>query len=110
MLSPTGNAFGRSSADVEDRVWELVGAQVIRVAPAERRRDLRSLLVLSGDLELERFCDTELDPWVRRADESTVIAVSEAKTTNALSPLSRPPHRSPVEIIAHLQAFGYSLE
>jgi hypothetical protein len=73
VVGPGGIAFSCSSANVEDLVWDLIGAQVLRIDRRGSGVIYDPILVLSGELMLELFSDTELDPWVLRFGDSTVI-------------------------------------
>jgi hypothetical protein len=73
VTSPAGIAFSCSSADAEDRAWDLVGAQVVRIDRRGGGVVCDPIFVLSGDLALEVFSDTKLDSWVLRVGDSTVI-------------------------------------
>ncbi|MGH9209953.1 MAG: hypothetical protein ACRD2C_04655 [Acidimicrobiales bacterium] len=73
VVAPAGIAYGWSSADAEDQVWDLVGREIQRVEPQGSVAYTDPRLVLSGGLGLELFSETELDPWVLTVRSDLVI-------------------------------------
>jgi hypothetical protein len=73
LLSPKGIALSWSSPDGDDRVWDLVGADIVRVGRQGADSYTDPVFGLSGDLTLEVFSDTELDPWVLTIAELTIV-------------------------------------
>lgn len=73
VCTPTEVAFGSSSEDAEDRVWDLVGTEVVAIEPQGVVSFADPRLVLSGGLALELFSEAEIDPYVIRSGEDVVI-------------------------------------
>jgi hypothetical protein len=73
VCTPTGVAYGSSSEDVEDRVWDLVGADVTRIEPQGVVSYADPRLVFGGGLALELFNEGEPDPYVIRSQDDMVI-------------------------------------
>jgi hypothetical protein len=73
VVGPDGSAYGWSSPDAEDRVWDLIGRDVVALAPQATGPRADPTLVLSGDVRLEVFCDTDDDAYVLRSGENQVI-------------------------------------
>jgi hypothetical protein len=61
---------------VEDSSWELLGHQIYAVRPRIPGNDQDPVFELSGDLHLEVFADTDLDPWVLRLPTQTIVGRS----------------------------------
>jgi hypothetical protein len=73
VCTPAGVAYGSTSEDVEDRVWDLVGAEVVGIEPQGVASYADPRLVLSGGLALELFNEAEPDPYVIRSEDDIVI-------------------------------------
>ena len=73
VCTPSGVAYGSSSEDVEDRVWDLVGTEVTGIEPQGVVPYADPRLVLSGGLALELFNEGEPDPYVLRSQDDIVI-------------------------------------
>jgi hypothetical protein len=64
--------FSWDDPDVERRAWDLIGHSIKEV----RRRSADSqdpVFVLTGDLAIEVYADTELDPWVLHLRDDTFV-------------------------------------
>lgn len=72
-VTPQGSAFGWDSPDVEDRAWDLIGAEVISVVRQASGAFADPAFVLSNGVILEVLSDSELDPWNLRVEGVTVL-------------------------------------
>jgi hypothetical protein len=63
----------RDSKDAEDRVWDLVGHDVVDVVAQSSVSPADPAVVFSGGLALEVFSDTAIDPWVMRFPEMVFV-------------------------------------
>jgi hypothetical protein len=73
VCTPTGVAYGSSSVDAEDRVWDLVGAEVVGIEAQGVVSYADPRLVLRGGLALELFSEAEPDAFVVRSGDDIVI-------------------------------------
>jgi hypothetical protein len=71
--TPTGLAYGSASRDVEDRVWDLIGADVLAIEPQGMVGYADPRLTLSGGVVLELFNDADMEPYVLRSGDDIVI-------------------------------------
>lgn len=71
--APAGVVYGSASSDAEDRVWDLIGADVVAIEPQARVGYADPRLVLSNGQTLELFSDADMDPYVLRSQDDIVI-------------------------------------
>jgi hypothetical protein len=71
--TPAGPAYGSASSDPEDRVWDLIGAEVLAIEPQGTVGYADPRLLLSGGQTLELFNDADMEPYVIRSGDDIVI-------------------------------------
>lgn len=77
VVGPRGLQFAWSDPEVEDHVWDLVGAEVVAAEPQPGAGLYDPVLRLTGDLVLEVFCDTGLDPWTLHLPDGIFVGPLE---------------------------------
>jgi hypothetical protein len=73
VVTATGIAFGWSTPDVEDRVWDLIGTNIEAIVPQGRGAYLDPAFRLSDSTTLEVFSDTHSDPWAIHTPHLTLV-------------------------------------
>jgi hypothetical protein len=71
--TPAGVSYGSASSNAEDRVWDLIGADVLAIEPQGMVSYADPRLVLSGGLTVELFNDSDMEPYVLRSGDDIVI-------------------------------------
>jgi hypothetical protein len=61
------------SKDIEDQIWELVGHQITSVRPQSLEHPGIANFDIDGGLVLQITADTDLDPWVIRLPDVTIV-------------------------------------
>jgi hypothetical protein len=65
--------FSWDSKDAADRVWDLIGQDVVDVVAQSSVSPADPAVVFSGGLALEVFSDIAIDPWVMRFPGMTFV-------------------------------------
>jgi hypothetical protein len=73
VIALDGIKLSWSTPRVEDQVWDLVGAEIVTIAPQSTANFMDPVLELTGGLTLEVFSDSGVDTWTLRLPGLTLV-------------------------------------